>query len=142
MSAGALLSRLEKVKQTGPARWIARCPAHDDRRASLSVRETDDGRVLVHDFAGCSVENILGAVGLEFDALFPERKSSTMYAKPERQRVSSADALRAVAFEAVVVMIAAGDVAKGKQLSEDSRTRMLLAVERIQAALQEAGVHE
>jgi hypothetical protein len=125
------------VKRTGPGRWIARCPAHDDRGPSLSIRELDDGRVLVHDFAGCSIESILGAVGLAFDALFPERKSSTMYVKPERQRVSSADALRAIAFEAV-----AGDIAKGKQLSEASRTRMLLAVERIQGALREAGVHD
>lgn len=68
MSVDALLSRLDGVKRTGPGRWIARCSAHDDRHASLSVRELDDGRVLVHDFAGCSVEEVLAAVGMTFDA--------------------------------------------------------------------------
>lgn len=72
MSADALLLRLDGVKRTGPNRWIGRCPAHDDRSPSMAVRELDDGRVLVHCFAGCSVEEILSAAGLEFHALFPE----------------------------------------------------------------------
>jgi hypothetical protein len=40
-----LLDRLQGVKRTGPSRWIARCPAHEDRRPSLAVRELDDGRL-------------------------------------------------------------------------------------------------
>ena len=39
-----VLDRLEGVKQTGSAQWQARCPAHDDRHASLSVARRDDGR--------------------------------------------------------------------------------------------------
>jgi hypothetical protein len=62
VTAEVLLSRLDGVRQTGPDRWIARCPAHDDGRASLSLRELDDGRVLLHDFAGCAVEEVLAAV--------------------------------------------------------------------------------
>ena len=55
MTAATFLDRLDGVKRTGAGRWLARCPAHDDKRASLAVRELDDGRVLVHDFAGCAV---------------------------------------------------------------------------------------
>ena len=74
MTAVALLDRLDGVKRVGVDRWLARCPAHNDMRPSTAVRELDDGRVLVHDFAGCSVEDVLVAVGLSFDALFPERE--------------------------------------------------------------------
>ena len=35
MNADTLLSRLDKVKLTGPDKWVARCPAHDDRGPSL-----------------------------------------------------------------------------------------------------------
>ena len=75
MSADIFLSRLDRVRSTGHDRWIARCPAHDDGRASLSVRELDDGRVLAHCFAGCGAADVLAAVGLDFDVLYPKRDS-------------------------------------------------------------------
>jgi putative DNA primase/helicase len=53
--------------------WIAKCPAHEDRVASLSISESkSDGRVLVHCHAGCTTENVLAAVGLEMRDLFRE----------------------------------------------------------------------
>ncbi|MBK6590648.1 MAG: DUF3987 domain-containing protein [Acidobacteria bacterium] len=48
---------------------MARCPAHDDKSPSLSITEKDD-KVLVHCFAGCTPDEILSAVGLEFRDLF------------------------------------------------------------------------
>lgn len=42
--------------------WVARCPAHDDSRPSLSIRATDDGRVLVRCFAGCHQEDVIAAL--------------------------------------------------------------------------------
>jgi hypothetical protein len=73
MSAAALLNRLDRPKQTGPDRWLAKCPAHEDRSPSLSVRELDDGRVLINCFAGCGAIDVLDSVGLTWSALFPER---------------------------------------------------------------------
>jgi hypothetical protein len=58
-------------KQVG-ARWIARCPAHDDHTASLSIDVGDDGRVLVNCFAGCAAEAIVAAIGLTMADLFSE----------------------------------------------------------------------
>ncbi|MHC4637379.1 MAG: hypothetical protein ACYTBV_07735 [Planctomycetota bacterium] len=46
----SILYRLERVKQTGSG-YSAQCPAHDDKRKSLSVNIGDDGRVLLHCFA-------------------------------------------------------------------------------------------
>ena len=44
--------------------WSARCPAHDDRRASLSIADGEDCRALVKCHAGCTVEAICAAVNL------------------------------------------------------------------------------
>lgn len=65
-----VLDRLSGVKQSGE-QWIARCPAHEDRNPSLSIRRGDDGRALVHCFAGCEPEEVIGAIGLEYKDLFP-----------------------------------------------------------------------
>lgn len=67
------LDRLDRVKGSAARGWTGRCPAHEDRRASLSVDEGDDGRVLLRCHAGCTVEEILAALRLEKRDLFPER---------------------------------------------------------------------
>ncbi|MCI0654836.1 MAG: hypothetical protein L0Y39_10215 [Methylococcaceae bacterium] len=68
-----LLSRLESLLQTGPDRWIGRCPSHDDKRPSLAIREIEGGTLLLKCFAGCSAADIVQAVGLELRDLFPPR---------------------------------------------------------------------
>ena len=55
--------------------YLMRCPAHDDKRPSLAVRERDDGALLVRCHAGCATEDVLDALGLEFADLYPERTS-------------------------------------------------------------------
>ena len=65
-----IVSRLRDAKPNGKG-WVALCPAHDDRQPSLSVSEGEDGRVLLHCFAGCSPEEICGKLGLELRDLFP-----------------------------------------------------------------------
>ena len=74
--AQRLLDRLEKARQTGDGRWMVCCPAHDDRTPSLSIREIEDGRVLVHCFAGCPAGDVLTAVGLSLADLFPDSERS------------------------------------------------------------------
>lgn len=39
--------------------WSARCPAHDDHTPSLSLRDTDDGKVLVRCHAGCAQDEVI-----------------------------------------------------------------------------------
>jgi hypothetical protein len=63
MTLGEIASRLERVRWRGPDRFVARCPAHDDRSPSLSVR-AGDRRILMYCFAGCSVDDICRALGL------------------------------------------------------------------------------
>lgn len=132
MDVDSLLSRLENVKRTGNSRWIARCPAHDDRRASLSIRDLEDGRILVHDFAGCSVNEVLAAIGLDMSALFPER--DIPHSRRERRPFNAADVLRCVDFEVLVVSTAALNLAHGKTLTAADLKRLELAASRLQAA--------
>jgi len=42
--------------------WTARCPAHDDRTPSLSLRDSGDGKVLVRCHAGCEQERVIAAL--------------------------------------------------------------------------------
>lgn len=64
-----LLDRLEGARQVGPGRYQALCPAHNDRGPSLSVR-LDGDRILLHCHAGCSVEDVVAALGLSMQDLF------------------------------------------------------------------------
>jgi DNA primase len=41
------------------ASWLAKCPAHEDRNPSLSIREGEDGQVLVHCHAGCGQARVI-----------------------------------------------------------------------------------
>jgi hypothetical protein len=135
-----LLSRLDKVRKTGPGRWIACCPAHDDKSPSLSIRELEDGRVLLHCHCGCSPADVLAAVGLEFADLFPPDSRAIGHANPERRPFPAADVLRALNREALVVAAAAGFLLEGRALSDEDRERLALAFERIQEAVAYSGV--
>ena len=70
MTATELAARLE-AKRSGDG-WQAKCPAHEDRTPSLSISQGRNGRVLVHCHAGCSVEAVLGQLGLQPADLFAD----------------------------------------------------------------------
>jgi hypothetical protein len=65
-----VLAHLHGVRRSG-AGWVAKCPHHDDRQASLSIKEGDDSRVLLHCFAGCPNLDVVVSAGLSFADLFP-----------------------------------------------------------------------
>ena len=70
--ADRVLTRFEGVRRSGD-NWTARCPAHDDRRSSLSVSTGADGRVLLKCHAGCDVDAVLEAVSLDRADLFESK---------------------------------------------------------------------
>lgn len=128
MSASDILQLLRKVKAVGKNQWVACCPAHDDRSPSMTITETADGKVLIHDFAGCSVDEILGSLGLELDVLFPDQ---IVDSKPERMPFNARAILTALAHEAMIVALASVDIANGKKLSREDHKRLIVAVGRI-----------
>lgn len=61
-----LIAKALGGRKTGSG-WMARCPAHDDRRPSLSITTGKDGKVLFRCYAGCDqarVIDVLRARGL------------------------------------------------------------------------------
>lgn len=66
-----LLTRLDKV--TGkPPHWRARCPACFDKSPSLGIKEVEDGKILLHCFAGCGPSDIMDAIGMSLSDLMPK----------------------------------------------------------------------
>jgi hypothetical protein len=135
MSVHDILPRLQKVKSTGPDRWIACCPAHQDRSPSLTIRALADGRVLMHCFSGCEVDDVLGAVGLSFGDLFPEPLTREFLPKIHAP-FSALEALQCLTAESAIVAIASSDVADGKPLSPTDANRVAVAAGRIASALE------
>ena len=73
MDIREFVSRLHVSK--GPDRkgeYLCRCPAHDDRTASLCVGTGDDGRILVKCQAGCDTRDVIRAMGLKMADLYAE----------------------------------------------------------------------
>jgi len=131
MRVDDFLSRLQKVKRTRSSNWIACCPAHKDKHPSLTIAETPDERVLIHCFAGCSTEEILKVVGMEFKDLFPEKLMER--GKPYRRPFPAADVLEALSNETLIVHITANRLANGESLMATELERLRIASQRIMA---------
>ena len=128
MIADRLLSNLQNVRPTGSMRWVARCPTHADRRPSLAVRELDDGRLLIHCFAGCEVVSVLDAIGLSLTDLFPERLGDI---RRERQPFNAHDVLECLAQEAEIVAVASCNMGRGIFLEPQDHERLMVASARL-----------
>ena len=134
-----LLHRLDGVVKRGNG-WYAKCPAHEDRKPSLSVGTGEDGRILLHCFVGCPKLDVIGALGLELRDLMPDRPMS-----PDKKAWRDNLALLgAIEREAVYVMCRARDMAEGRGITKASQRRLQQATERISEALRMArgGLYE
>ena len=133
-----LLSRLQKVKGRNGS-WTACCPAHNDKGPSLAIREADDGRILLHCFAGCETLSVVQAVGMDMTDLFPpdnKRRDYPVEGKPRlKPAFYASDLIRILAFEALVVSICASDMRRGKTLSDDDNERLKVAQQRIEEVM-------
>ncbi|MCL4499296.1 MAG: toprim domain-containing protein, partial [Chloroflexi bacterium] len=71
MNIDNILERLPDHRPTSNG-WQARCPAHEDDRASLCIHSERDGRILVHCQAGCETKDVLAKLGLSWRDLFSQ----------------------------------------------------------------------
>lgn len=128
---GLLLSQLTKVKPNGRGQYIACCPSHNDRHPSLAIRQTDDGKILLKCFAGCSAYEIVSAVGLSLNDLFPPREAN--HSAPIKNPFPASSVLRCIQSEALIVVTAACNMANGAVLLKEDRERLVTAASRIGA---------
>lgn len=103
-----VLAALPHARRRG-AHWIAPCPAHEDRHPSLSIRAEGD-RVLLHCFSGCSVVEVVSALGLIVADLFdePHRKYERSATRRPPTQDEVRDALRREAERVLHTLADAG----------------------------------
>lgn len=139
MQIETLLSLLDKVRQTGPQKWIARCPSHDDNYPSLAIRETPENNLLIHCFSGCSVHEITRALGIELHQLFPEN-IPLEGRKPIKKPFMSVDIQDMLMFELTMISIGLNQMLNDGCTREDIQA-IIQTAERIMDAVEATTGH-
>lgn len=137
MSIDTFLSHVKGVKKAGRNAWMCNCPSHEDRSPSMKITHVEDGRVLIHCFAGCSTQDILGAVGLEMGDLYEQPLFHR--AKPIKHGIYPRDVLVALQGEFMIVMVSALMLKRGP-LDEVDQKRLGVAFDRFSNAVELAGI--
>jgi hypothetical protein len=121
-----ILGRLQRVKTSGKNRFSACCPAHEDRSPSLIVSENGD-KIGIHCFAGCGAADILAAIGLDFDVLYPEREDNEKGLKSWQR----SDFEQQLKHARMIIKIYENDVNRGAAIDSDNKKIALDAYNRV-----------
>lgn len=135
MSIESFLSRLNKVRSNGNGKYMAQCPCHADKTASLAINDMGDGRILINCFAGCDTYSILRSVSLDWDAVMPDKSPSETY-KPVKQVIYATEGMQLIRFEAQIVTYCAFKLKNNTPLSVDDLSRLEVAMQRINKAME------
>ncbi len=130
-----VLSRVDGVRKSGKGHTF-KCPAHDDKSASVSAGIGNSGAVILHCFAGCSTADVLAAIGLQLADLYPERIApQTPEARQERrefaQMANWRAALNVLSFEALLIESASHYLIHTGPLTQQDHERLILASQRV-----------
>ena len=131
-----LLDKLDQVKSTGNDTWRARCPSHEGRSQSLSIK-LFDGRLLINCFAGCSVDEVVESVGLRISDLFDKPFDSSPVERQYRSHANAREILQALVVPICAVMIAV-EILKDRPLTQDEYASFLRVSATINQALDTA----
>ena len=115
-----LLARFSKVYRSGEGEYQCLCPSHNDRTASLGLKFKED-KMILNCFAGCSMEDIIGSVGLSWADVMPN-SIDTEY-KPEK-RFNPYSVLKATRQDLLFIAVCAGHVASGKALDKEDSEKL------------------
>lgn len=75
------IGRLLHAKRSGKGKWMAKCPHHEDRMASLSITDMGNGRTRLKCFAGCAQGDVVRSAGLKWSDLRPGEVSAEIRAR-------------------------------------------------------------
>ena len=124
-----LLERLERVEQKAPERWMASCPAHQDKTPSLSIRPADNGGILLYDFGGCDNDAICAAIGIRVADLMPNDQRRPFDWRDNKTPIG--DVLELLDHESGVVWLCATQIRLGRPLTDEEYERVTMAARRI-----------
>ena len=90
------LGRLENITRSSETQAIASCPAHDDKKPSLSIsiiphKKTGKDTIMVNCHAGCSFESIVQKVGMEPSDFFSGEDKKRFQKKKEKRYKAEID---------------------------------------------------
>lgn len=54
--------------------YLSVCPSHNDDKKSLGLKVADDGKILVHCYAGCTTQKVCDTLGIELKFLWPTQE--------------------------------------------------------------------
>jgi hypothetical protein len=141
----AVLPKLDGLRKTAADRWIAKCPAHEDRHPSLSIKACEDGTLLMKCRSRqCDLRDIVHAIGLELRDLFARRVTDRRRAyehelapwqfegRSRKDKLPVSDALQLIRLEMYVVLICANDMVRGVEITVQDLDRLGEAVCRIE----------
>jgi hypothetical protein len=136
----SFLSRLAGVKKTQSG-WLAFCPGHNDKRSpSLGIKIGNNGGIILKCFAGCSADQIIAAVGLDFTDLYPDKLRPQYHgvagfdrykARKEQPRFSRYELFPKVVSEACLLHVAIEEILQGVKPTESDLTRIRQAMDTI-----------
>lgn len=126
-----ILNQLKRVRRTGKDQWVASSPTREDKTPSLAIKLDSNGNILLHDFGGSSTNEILDALGLDFNDLFADGGEKFIGVK---SKFNAFTMLQAVKQEVLICSLAALTMGSGKTLAKEDQDRLLLAAERLKEA--------
>ena len=124
------MNHFDGVRETGNGQYSCRCPAHEDKSASLGIKEGDENRILLNCFAGCDVKSILESVGLDWKDILPDNK---LY-QAEKHKFNPFAVLKMIRDEVLIIGLASADIRKGKALNDEDHMRLMKAVGNVRDA--------
>lgn len=133
-----LLSRLQKVKRVGKDSHIACCPAHQDKSPSMTIREIEEGKILLHCFGGCSVDEICRSIGITIADIMPDRQPDALR-RPMTAPFNARDVLECIKNDAQLLALFISDVTQGKAITPQEAANAYKASCRIVAATRMGG---
>lgn len=137
MRTDEFVSLLSKVKACGQDKYMACCPAHDDKDPSLSIAAAPGGKILLHCWAGCSALEVVQSLGLQLADLFDkplDYERPMAFAQRERAQVETTKSR--LDHERMILALGYADRKAGKKVSRADMAREREAF----MALREAGV--
>ena len=124
MSLETILAKMSKVRKSNRG-YMACCPVHDDKNPSMTITETDDGKVLCHCFScGARGSDVVEALGLTPGELFSGAFTGTYDPKYKLKKTELEDDL--------VIMMYEQGKQRGDYLTHSDYKRYKLAKARIE----------
>lgn len=133
-----ILAKLDGAREISANSYRSICPSCGGKnRSKFALRAEPDGRILLHCFSGCSIEQITAALGIDLADLMPERAPEAHRVDRIKKPWTARDVAKALELECGVAWLLLLDLADGRPMSASDRKRAGAAAQRCAHLLRE-----